>query len=40
MLKPILKKQIAADAKVGTDDAGQYHNLKDDFASHEVVCHG
>ncbi len=36
---PILKENIEKEARVLTDDAGQYHYLKDYFAGHEVVCH-
>ena len=36
---PILKENIEKEARIVTDDAGQYHYLKDHFADHEVVCH-
>ena len=36
---PILEENIAKEARILTDDAGQYHYLKDHFAEHEVVCH-
>jgi len=36
---PILKENIAREARIMTDDAGQYHYLKDDFDGHDVVCH-
>jgi transposase-like protein len=36
---PILKENIAREARIMTDDAGQYHYLKDDFEGHDVVCH-
>jgi transposase-like protein len=36
---PILKENIDKEARVLTDDAGQYRFLKDDFADHQVVCH-
>jgi transposase-like protein len=36
---PILKENIAREARIMTDDAGQYTYLKDDFADHDVVCH-
>lgn len=36
---PILKANIAREAKIMTDDAGQYTYLKDDFADHGVVRH-
>ncbi len=38
-LVPILKENIDRKARVVTDDAGQYHYLKDHFADHQVVCH-
>ncbi len=38
-LIPILKENIDREARVVTDDAGQYHYLKDHFADHQVVCH-
>lgn len=39
-LVPILKQNIAAQAKVYTDEAGQYHYLDREFAQHEIVRHG
>lgn len=36
---PILKENITKEARIITDDAGQYRFLKDDFADHKVVCH-
>jgi transposase-like protein len=36
---PILKENIDKEARMLTDDAGQYRFLKDDFADHQVVCH-
>ncbi len=36
---PILKENIAREARIMTDDAGQYTYLKDDFADHGVVRH-
>lgn len=36
---PILQENIEREARVVTDDAGQYHHLNDHFAEHEVVCH-
>ena len=36
---PILKENIEKEARILTDDAGQYRYLKDHFAEHEVVCH-
>lgn len=36
---PILKENINKEARILTDDAGQYRFLKDDFADHRVVCH-
>jgi transposase-like protein len=38
-LVPILKENIDKEARVLTDEAGQYKYLKDDFADHQVVCH-
>jgi transposase-like protein len=37
---PILKANIAREARVMTDEAGQYIHLKKDFAEHGVVRHG
>ena len=39
-LLPILKENIAAEAIVYTDEAGQYKNLGRDFAEHGFVAHG
>jgi transposase-like protein len=39
-LVPILREQIAQDAKIMTDEAGQYVHLHKDFAEHGVVSHG
>jgi transposase-like protein len=36
---PILKENIAHEAKVMTDDAGQYRFLNEHFAEHGSVCH-
>ncbi len=36
---PILKENIAKEARVLTDDAGQYHYIHQDFDQHEVVRH-
>jgi transposase-like protein len=36
---PILKENIAREARIMTDDAGQYTYLKDDFADHGCVQH-
>ncbi|MGO9017303.1 MAG: IS1595 family transposase [Syntrophobacteraceae bacterium] len=36
---PILKENIAKEARVMTDDAGQYTHINKDFADHGVVCH-
>lgn len=36
---PILQENIDKEARVLTDDAGQYHYLKDHFADHQVVRH-
>jgi len=38
-LVPILKANIARETKIVTDEAGQYHYLKRDFAEHHVVRH-
>jgi transposase-like protein len=37
---PILKANIAREARVMTDEAGQYIHLKKEFAEHGVVRHG
>jgi hypothetical protein len=39
-LAPILRANIAKEASVMTDEAGQYTHLNKDFASHEYVNHG
>jgi transposase-like protein len=39
-LVPIIKANVAKEAAIMTDEAGQYRNLGDDFASHESVNHG
>jgi transposase-like protein len=36
---PLLQENIEREARVVTDDAGQYHHLNDHFADHQVVCH-
>ena len=36
---PILEENIAKEARVMTDEAGQYHYLKDHFADHQFVVH-
>jgi transposase-like protein len=38
-LKAKLLQNVAKDARLMTDDAGQYHHAKNDFAAHEVVNH-
>ena len=38
-LVPILRENIAKEATVYTDEAGQYGKLADDFAEHDFVCH-
>ena len=38
-LLPILRENIAAEARVFTDEAGQYRNLGDHFAEHQTVHH-
>jgi transposase-like protein len=38
-LRPIWKEQIAADAKLMTDEAYIYKNIGKDFASHDFVTH-
>ena len=37
---PILKRNIARETRMMTDEAGQYVALKKDFAEHDVVRHG
>jgi transposase-like protein len=39
-LVPILRANIAKEASVMTDEAGQYTHLSRDFASHDFVTHG
>ncbi len=39
-LVPILKANIAREARVMTDEAGQYVHLRNEFAEHGVVSHG
>ena len=39
-LLPILRENIATEAVVYTDEAGQYTNLKKEFATHDLVQHG
>lgn len=39
-LLPILRKNIAAEATVYTDEAGQYVKLSDSFDTHDFVRHG
>jgi hypothetical protein len=39
-LVPILRANIAKEASVMTDEAGQYTHLGKDFASHQYVNHG
>jgi len=39
-LLPILQENIAAEAIVYTDEAGQYKNLGNEFAEHGFVAHG
>jgi transposase-like protein len=39
-LVPILRANIAREASIMTDEAGQYAHLNKDFASHEYVNHG
>jgi transposase-like protein len=36
---PILQENIDKEARIMTDEAGQYHYLKDHFADHRVVVH-
>jgi transposase-like protein len=38
--RPILRKQLARDTRVFTDDAGQYKKLGEDFTEHQSVAHG
>jgi transposase-like protein len=39
-IAPILRENIVREAKVMTDEAGQYRNAKRDFAEHHFVRHG
>jgi transposase-like protein len=39
-LVPILRENIAAEAHIMTDEAGQYRFLSNDFADHDFVRHG
>jgi transposase-like protein len=39
-LTPILSENIDREARVMTDEAGQYSRLGDSFAEHEFVVHG
>lgn len=39
-LVPILKENIDRESRVMTDEAGQYHHLKNDFADHAFTRHG
>ena len=39
-LVPILRENIAKEATVYTDEAGQYRNLANEFAAHDFVRHG
>lgn len=39
-LVPILRENIAAEAVIYTDEAGQYQKLADDFAGHDFTRHG
>lgn len=39
-LLPILKENIAKEAVIYTDEAGQYRNLSVDFAGHDFTRHG
>jgi transposase-like protein len=36
---PILKENIAEEARIMTDDAGQYHYLYEHFANHDTIAH-
>ena len=36
---PILAENIDREAKIATDEGGQYRNLKHDFPAHESVNH-
>jgi transposase-like protein len=39
-LVPIIKANVAKEAAIMTDEAGQYRKIGNDFASHESVNHG
>jgi transposase-like protein len=39
-LVPILKENIDRESRIMTDEAGQYHHLKNDFADHAFTRHG
>lgn len=39
-LIPILRENIAKEAVIYTDEAGQYRNLKNEFADHDFTRHG
>ena len=39
-LTPILRENIAKEARVMTDEAGHYYYLDRDFAEHQIVKHG
>ncbi len=39
-LVPILRENIAKEATIYTDEAGQYYHLSKDFAAHEFTRHG
>jgi len=39
-LKPIIREQVAKDARIMTDEAGQYRGLHKEFAEHGKVNHG
>ena len=39
-LAPIIREQVAEDAKIMTDEASQYTKLGREFASNGVVKHG
>jgi hypothetical protein len=38
-LKTKLQENVSENARIMTDDAGQYTNVKDDFPAHQVVNH-
>ncbi len=39
-LLPILQANIAPEARIRTDEAGQYQRIGDSFADHQIVRHG